>query len=97
MWISAIPLTLVAYFAGDLQGAVAVLTMIFITSAFEAYYLNPTIVSNYFKLPISVTFLVLMIGEHYFGVAGLLIGVSLFYFVLGLLRDFDKSLKKYTW
>jgi len=41
--------------------------------AVEAYYLNPKIVSSYIKLPLSLTFLVLILSEHFMGFAGLVI------------------------
>ncbi len=60
----------------------------------EAYYLNPKIVSNFLDIPISLTFIILILSEHFFGIAGLLIGMSLFYFIIGLFQDFDKVVTK---
>ena len=68
--------------------------MIFATSAFEAYILNPRIVSSYLELPISLTFLILVISEHIFGVVGLLIGVPLFYIAVELFKDLDGYITK---
>jgi predicted PurR-regulated permease PerM len=42
----------------------------------------------------SLTFIILIIGEHFFGIAGLLIWVSLFYFLAELLKDIDKAISK---
>jgi len=47
--------------------------MIIFTTAFEAYFLNPKIVSHLFKIPVSLTFVILFVSEHFFGIAGLLI------------------------
>jgi predicted PurR-regulated permease PerM len=69
---------------------VLVFIMIIFTTAFEVYFLNPKIVSSLFKLPVSLTFVILFVSEQFFGIAGLLIWVSLFYFIISLLGDFDK-------
>jgi ABC-type bacteriocin/lantibiotic exporter with double-glycine peptidase domain len=68
--------------------------MVFFTTAFEVYFLNPKIVSSYFKLPISIIFIILMISEKFFWILWLLIWVSLFYFIIWLMMDFEKSLNK---
>ena len=47
--------------------------MVIFTTAFEAYFLNPKIVSHLFELPVSLTFVILIVSEHIFGIAGLLI------------------------
>ena len=94
MWISWIPLSIVAYLSWWFPAMFFVILMIFTTSALEAYYLNPKIVSSYFKLPISLTFIILVVSEYIFWIAGLLIWVSLFYFILGLLWDFDRLVTK---
>lgn len=62
--------------------------------AVEAYYLNPKIVSSYIKLPLSLTFLVLILSEHFMWFAGLVIWISSFYLVLELLRDADRIITK---
>ena len=67
-----------------------VLVMIGIVHAVEAYYLNPKIVSSYVHFPVFVTFLILMVSEHYFGLIGLLIGVPLFSILIGLIEDIDR-------
>ena len=67
----------------------ACVTMIAVVHFVEAYYLNPKIVSSYIHFPIFVTFVILLISEHVFGLIGLLIGVPLFFVLLGLVEDFD--------
>lgn len=90
MWISAIPLSIIGYIHGWFDAMVLVFIMIIFTTAFEVYFLNPKIVSSLFKLPVSLTFVILFVSEQFFGIAGLLIWVSLFYFIISLLGDFDK-------
>lgn len=71
--------------------------MLGVVHAVEAYYLNPKIVSSYVHFPVFITFLILTISEHFFGLIGLLVGVPLFSILIGLVEDFDRyinSVKK---
>jgi predicted PurR-regulated permease PerM len=63
--------------------------MIAIVHAVEAYYLNPKIVSSYLHFPVFITFIILIVSEHLFGLIGLLIGVPLFSIIIGLVEDLD--------
>jgi predicted PurR-regulated permease PerM len=63
--------------------------MIAFVHAIEAYYLNPRIVSSYVHIPVFVTFIILLISEHFFGLVGLLIGVPLFIIILDFIEDID--------
>lgn len=63
--------------------------MIAIVHAIEAYYLNPRIVSSYVHIPVFITFLILLVSEHFFGLIGLLIGVPLFVITLSFIDDID--------
>ncbi|MFK7780681.1 MAG: AI-2E family transporter [Candidatus Gracilibacteria bacterium] len=95
VFISSIPIIIIAYSTiGGYPVILEVLVLIAIVHMVEAYYLNPKIVSKFLEIPVSLTFVILIVSEHLFGIAGLLIGVSLFYFIVGLLRDIDKVLKK---
>lgn len=94
VFISSIPMLIIAY---SMIGWYAVLIEIAILGIvihiIEAYYLNPKIVSSFLEIPVSLTFVVLLVSEHLFWIAWLLIWVSLFYFIVWLLRDLDKVLK----
>jgi predicted PurR-regulated permease PerM len=45
---------------------VAILLLIAIVHIIEAYYLNPKIVSSFLELPVSLTFIILIVSEHFF-------------------------------
>lgn len=95
VFLSSIPIIIVAYsMIGGFPVVIEVLLLVGIVHTIEAYYLNPKIISNFLELPVSMTFIILIISEHFFGIAGLLVGVSLFYFIIGLLRDVDKVFTK---
>jgi predicted PurR-regulated permease PerM len=74
--------------------ALLVIAMIAIVHAIEAYFLNPRIVSSYIKIPVFVTFLILLVSEHFLGLAGLLIGVPVFVISVGLLGDIDQYISE---
>ncbi|HHX14317.1 MAG TPA: AI-2E family transporter [Clostridiales bacterium] len=84
--ISLIPLSLIAFNLGGISKVITVLVMIIIIHAIEAYILNPKLMSNKTRLPVSFVFIVLLMAEHYLGVWGLLIGIPLFIFLLTILN-----------
>lgn len=96
-FISSVPILLVWYTAfGEvwIRFFIEVVALISIIHFIEAYFLNPKIVSKILSLPISMTFVILIFSEELFWMAWLLLWISLFYFVLGLLSDIDKSIEK---
>ncbi|GAB0174265.1 MAG: AI-2E family transporter [Candidatus Altimarinota bacterium] len=88
-FLSGVPILILGYGYGGIPVVIALITMIAIVHAVEAYYLNPKIVSSYVHFPVFITFVILLISEHAFGLLGLLIGVPLFSILIGLVEDFD--------
>ncbi|AWB44225.1 AI-2E family transporter [Paenibacillus sp. CAA11] len=86
VFVSLIPLCAIAFKIGGVMKIVYVLIMIVVLHAIEAYILNPKFMSNKTHLPIFYTFMILMVGEHFFGVWGLIVGVPVFMFFLDLLE-----------
>jgi predicted PurR-regulated permease PerM len=96
-FISGIPILIIAYGYGWVTSLLLVILMITVVHAIEAYYLNPRIVSSYVKMPVFITFVILLLSEHFFGLIGLLVGVPLFIISIGFLYDIDQyitSIKK---
>lgn len=85
--ISLIPLAIIAFQIGGIIKIIHVLIMIVVLHAFEAYFMNPKLVSSKMKLPTFLSFAVLVIAEHVLGVWGLLVGIPLFMFLLDLIRQ----------
>lgn len=83
--ISLVPLCLIAYKIGGITKIIYVILMIGIVHALESYILNPKFMSDKTELPVFLTFIVLIVSEHFLGVWGLLIGIPLFIFILDLL------------
>lgn len=95
--ISLIPLSIIAFNVGGISKVAAVILMILLIHAMEAYVLNPKLMSDQTELPVCFIFIILLVGEHYLGVWGLLIGVPIFIFLMNALdvkyRDENKKEK----
>lgn len=83
--ISLIPLTIIAFNVGGIIKIVYVLIMIALLHALESYVLNPKLMSAKTKLPVFITFAVLIVSEHFMGIWGLLLGLPIFMFLLKVL------------
>lgn len=94
-FISSIPILIIWYTTFHTLGIVVeIILLISFIHAVEAYYLNPKIVSSYIHLPVSLTFLVLIISEHLMWFAWLVVWISSFYLLLELLKDADQIINK---
>lgn len=94
-FISSIPILLIWYTTyQDISIIFAVVSLIAFVHAIEAYYLNPKIVASYTKLPLSLTFLILILSEHFMWFAWLVIWISSFYLLLEILKDTDLIISK---
>lgn len=94
VFISLIPLTIIAYSVGGIKLIIYVLVMIAVLHAIEAYILNPKLMSEKTNLPIFITFLVLTISAHFFGAWGMLVGIPVFVFILDVLDVNITDVKK---
>lgn len=84
--ISLVPLSIVAFNSGGLVQVTYVLIMIALLHAFEAYILNPKLMSSKTKLPIFYTLSILIVSEHIAGVLGLIVGIPIFMFMLDIIE-----------
>lgn len=95
LFISTIPIIIIWYtMVWGISVVFQIIWLIIIIHLIEAYYLNPKIVSNVIHLPISLTFLVLIISEHFLWFAWLILWVWIFYLFMEILKDFDKIITK---
>ncbi len=96
-FISSIPIIIVWYISFPERWISIVLEitlLIAIIHMIEAYFLNPKIVAKALSLPISLTFLILLLSEDLFWAAGLILWMSLFYFIVWLFSDIDITMNK---
>lgn len=95
-FISSLPILIIAFTVVWWFHAVLwVILLILVIHSIEAYYLNPKIVSSFMELPMSLTFIILIVSEHFFGIAWLIIWISMFYFIMDLVKDADKLITKW--
>ncbi len=80
--ISLVPLCFIAFSVGGWFKVLEVLIMIVVVHAIETYILNPQLMSNRTKLPVSFVFIILLVGQQYMGVWGMLCGVPIFLFLM---------------
>ena len=83
--ISLFPLSFIAYSIGGIMKVIYLLIMIAVVHAVEAYILNPKLMSSKTNLPVFYTFIILIFGQHFFGVWGLILGIPIFVFLLDVL------------
>lgn len=94
-FISSFPILIIGYATFQTWGIIVqIILLISIIHAIEAYYLNPKIVSSFIKIPLSLTFLILILSEHFMWFAGLIIWISSFYLILELIKETDIIITK---
>lgn len=82
VFISTVPIVLVALNAGGLGLAMAVIAFIVLIHAIEAYLLNPLIYGQHLKLNPVMVLMILFVGHHAFGIWGMLLGVPVAHYIL---------------
>ena len=92
--LSSVPIALIIYNIDWFNGVIAVIIMVSIIHIIEAYILNPRFISEEVELPISLTFLILLIWEHLFGAIWLIVSVPIFYITVEILKDIDLWVRK---
>lgn len=95
--ISLIPLSVIAFNVGGIIKVIEVLILIAVLHSMEAYILNPKLMANKTQLPVCFVFSILLVGEHYIGVWGLLIGVPIFIFMMDALGvNYEEGMRQRT-
>lgn len=82
VFISTIPIVLVAINADGLSLALLAVLMVVVVHAIEAYLLNPLIYGRHLKINSVIVLIILFIGHHAFGVWGMLLGVPVAHYFL---------------
>ncbi|MDP9192757.1 MAG: AI-2E family transporter [Acidobacteriota bacterium] len=79
--LSTLPAALFAFKAGGIVLVFWLVVMVLLVHAVEAYMLNPIIYGRHMKMHPVAILAILMVGEHLFGIWGLLLGVPMAAFV----------------
>ena len=84
-FLSSIPIVLLGIQAGGGPLALKLLIMIAAVHAFEAYVLNPRITAHVLHAHPILILILLVVGERFFGIWGMVIGVPVGYYVISVL------------
>lgn len=82
VFMSTMPIVLVAINSGGLNTAILAVVMVIVVHAVEAYVLNPMIYGKHLKINPVFVLIILFIGHHTFGVWGMLLGVPVAYYFI---------------
>lgn len=82
VFISTLPIVLVALNSGGPGLALAAIGFVVLIHVIEAYLLNPLIYGQHLKLNPVVVLIILFVGHHAFGVWGMLLGVPVAHYIL---------------
>lgn len=81
VFLSTIPAALIALKVGGISKVLWLAVAILVVHAIEAYALNPVIYGHHMRMHPIAVLVILLVGEHLFGIWGLLLGVPIAAFV----------------
>jgi predicted PurR-regulated permease PerM len=90
--LSSIPILLFALQGGGLALMVKMIALIAAIHALEAYVLNPRITGGILHMHPLMVLILLLMGERFFGVWGMVVGVPIGYYVVTMLTMPDENL-----
>lgn len=90
-FLSSIPILLFGLQAGGLSLAFKLLALIAVVHAFEAYVLNPRITANLLHAHPILILILLLLGERFFGIWGMIVGVPIGFYVISVLMRNEGS------
>jgi len=88
-FLSAIPILLFSVQTGGPALVFKLILLIAVVHAFEAYILNPRITANILRVHPILVLVLLLLGERFFGVWGMIVGVPIGYYVIEVLTKKD--------
>jgi len=91
-FISSIPIIIFGIQSGGLMLVFKLMILVAIVHAFEAYLLNPKITGNVLHVHPILVLILLLVGERFFGIWGMVVGVPIGYYVISVLTMKDESL-----
>ncbi|MHC4444750.1 MAG: AI-2E family transporter [Planctomycetota bacterium] len=86
VFISSIPIILIAFNSQGLNLALLALGMIVIVHLLEAYIFNPRIYAAHFHLNPVIVLIILLIAHELFGIWGMLLGIPVTHYVLNIVQ-----------
>ncbi|MDO9541628.1 MAG: AI-2E family transporter [Kiritimatiellia bacterium] len=90
-FLSSIPILLFGIQAGGLALGLKLIALIAIVHTFEAYVLNPKITAKVLHIHPILVLILLLIGERFFGIWGMVVGVPIGYYLISVLIENDDN------
>lgn len=91
-FLSSVPILLFGIQQGGVTLALQLVVLITIVHLFEAYVLNPKITAGVLHVHPILVLLLLLLGERFFGVWGMILGVPIGFYVVRTLTKRDEEL-----
>ena len=91
-FLSSIPILLFGVQIGGLALVFKLVVLITIVHAFEAYVLNPRITAKVLHVHPILVLILLLVGERFFGIWGMVVGVPIGYYVISVLTEQEVGL-----
>ena len=91
-FISSTPILLFGIQSGGLGLGIKLVVLIGLVHAFEAYLLNPRITGNILHAHPILILALLLIGERFFGLWGMFVGVPIGFYIISVLTKKDATL-----
>ena len=91
-FLSSIPILLFGVQVGGLVLVFKLIVLITIVHAFEAYVLNPRITAKVLRVHPILVLILILVGERFFGIWGMVVGVPIGYYVISVLTEHEEGL-----
>jgi len=91
-FLSSVPILLFGVQVGGLPLMLKLLALIAVVHAFEAYVLNPKVTANILHVHPILVLILLLLGERFFGIWGMVVGVPIGYYIITIIIEKDDDL-----
>ncbi|MCX6994019.1 MAG: AI-2E family transporter [Kiritimatiellaeota bacterium] len=91
-FLSSIPILLFGVQVGGLLLVFKLVVLIMIVHSFEAYVLNPRITAKVLHVHPILVLILILVGERFFGIWGMVVGVPIGYYVISVLTEQEEGL-----
>ena len=91
-FLSSIPILIFGLHVGGLSLILKLIVLITVVHSIEAYVLNPKITANILHIHPMLVLVLLLIGERFFGIWGMVVGVPIGYYIISVLMTKDEGI-----
>ncbi|MBU1735794.1 MAG: AI-2E family transporter, partial [Verrucomicrobia bacterium] len=91
-FLSSIPILLFGAQVGGLALVLKLIALVALVNAFEAYVLTPRITAKVLRVHPILVLILILVGERFFGIWGMVVGVPIGYYVISVLTEQEEGL-----